>query len=306
MKGTCSGEWGWGFNNGLDSWQQNPKPETLTADANNDGNIADPRRVRYGIAAENYLDLLKKRLTRAKDDHDSIKVDGTFRGLLVGVLRKVLGAIGPLDPTNWRIWPRNPETMIGLPGLDNLQFCISGVLNQGIPGDFIETGVWKGGASIFMRAMLKAQGDTSRKVWVADSFSGLPRPNPEKYPADKGDNLWTDASLAISLDEVKKNFSRYGMLDDQVEFLVGWFRDTLPRAPIERIAVLRLDGDMYESTIDSLRYLCPKLSTGGYVIIDDYDLYGCRMATDDFRRENGIVEKMGQFGRNGVFWRRTN
>ena len=304
MKVTCSGKWG--ANNGLDSWQQNPRTETLTADTNNDGVNADPVRVRYGITAETYLDLLKKRLTRGKDDHDSIKVDGTFRGLLVRILRNFLAAIGPLDPTNWRIWPRNPETMIGLQGLDNLQFCITDVLNQRIPGDFIEAGVWRGGATIFMRAMLMARGDTSRKVWVADSFSGLPRPDPERYPADKGDRLWTDASLAVSLDEVKKNFSRYGMLDDQVEFLVGWFRDTLPRAPIERIAVLRLDGDMYESTIDSLSFLYPKLSIGGYVIIDDYNLYGCRMATDDFRREHGIGGKMGRFGGNGVFWRRTN
>jgi O-methyltransferase len=85
--------------------------------------------------------------------------------------------------------------------------------------------------------------------------------------------------LAVSLEQVKANFDRYGLLDDQVRFLKGWFRDTLPVAPIERLAVLRLDGDMYESPMDTLVNLYPKLSEGGYVIVDDYGaIPACRQA----------------------------
>ena len=102
------------------------------------------------------------------------------------------------------------------------------ILDRRVPGDLIETGVWRGGACIFMRALLKAFGDTQRKVWLADSFMGLPKPDSENYPADLGDSLWTVQELRISVEIVKSNFERYGLLDEQVCFLPGWFRETLP------------------------------------------------------------------------------
>jgi O-methyltransferase len=176
-----------------------------------------------------------------------------------------------------------------------------------VPGDLIETGVWRGGATIFMRGILKAYGDTTRLVWVADSFEGLPKPDAERYPVDAGDQHWTHSVFAVSLDGVKANFARYGLLDDQVRFLVGWFRDTLPTAPIHQLAVLRLDGDMYESTMDALRNLYPKLSRGGYAIIDDYGASpGCKAAVEDFRRDEGIDEKVEHIDWTGVFWQRRN
>ena len=140
-----------------------------------------------------------------------------------------------------------------------------------MPGDLIETGVWRGGAAIFMRGVLAAHGDP-RTVWVADSFQGLPKPEPRSIPGRRGRRALAAGLLAVSLDEVKANFGRYGLLDDQVRFLPGWFRDTLPTAPIERLAVLRLDGDLYESTIVALESLYPKLSPGGFVVVDDYAL----------------------------------
>lgn len=197
--------------------------------------------------------------------------------------------------------------MIGLRRLDNLEECIRDVLHRGIPGDFIETGVWRGGATIFMRALLKVYGDTKRVVWVADSFCGLPKPQPERYPADADDRHWTLTPVAASLDDVKANFARYDLLDDQVQFLVGWFQDTLPRAPIERLALLRLDGDMYGSTMVALRHLYPRLSVGGYVIVDDYlceGTPGCKMAVDDFRKEQNITEELQVVDWTAVFWRR--
>lgn len=134
--------------------------------------------------------------------------------------------------------------MIGSLRLNNLQFCIENVLAENVPGDFIETGVWRGGATIFMRAILKAYDVTDRLVWVADSFEGLPVPDSVQYPEDAGLNLQMYRDLAVPLEEVQSNFRRYELLDDRVHFLKGWFRDTLPNVPIEQLAILRLDGDL--------------------------------------------------------------
>lgn len=211
----------------------------------------------------------------------------------------------PFDPqirSTGRDWPLTAHTMIGLKRLDNLQFCVEDVLAHNIPGDLIETGVWKGGATIFMRAILKAYAVKDRWVWAADSFEGLPLPNAKKFPADVGDRHHTFKELAISLEEVKANFERYGLLDDQVRFLKGWFRDTLPTAPIKQLAVIRLDGDMYESTMDALVNLYPKLSVGGYLIVDDYGAVpGCRRATDDYRKKYGIRDEIITIDWGGVF-----
>src|SRR5579872_440882 len=134
-----------------------------------------------------------------------------------------------------------------------------------------------------MRAILQAHGAQDRKVYVADSFEGLPAPDPEKYPADAGDNHHTFDHLAVSLEQVKENFTRYGLLDDQVCFIKGWFRDTLPTLRDKQWAVVRLDGDMYESTHDGLTNLYPNLAVGGYLIVDDYGaVKGCRQAIEDF------------------------
>jgi O-methyltransferase len=204
-----------------------------------------------------------------------------------------------------RDWPAVAHSMVGQKRLDNVQACAEDVIRRGIPGDLIETGVWRGGATILMRAVLEAYGVRDRRVWVADSFEGLPRPDASKYPADAGDTFHTYPELAIPLESVQANFDRYGLLDDQVRFLKGWFKDTLTRAPIERLAVARLDGDMYESTIDALQALYPKLSIGGYLIIDDYGAVpGCKRAVEDYRQELGITEPIEAIDWTGVYWRR--
>jgi O-methyltransferase len=157
-----------------------------------------------------------------------------------------------------------------------------------------------------MRGVLAAHGDRTRRVWLADSFQGLPPPDAEHYPADQGDQLFTVDLLAVPLETVKANFERYGLLDDQVRFLPGWFRDTLPRAPIKRLALIRLDGDMYESTIVALEALYPKLSAGGFVVVDDYGaIPGCRQAVDDFRLAQGIDAPLERVDWTGVWWRRS-
>jgi O-methyltransferase len=204
-----------------------------------------------------------------------------------------------------RDWPWLAESMVGLRRLENVRDCVRTVIGEGVPGDFIETGVWRGGTCVFMRACLDAYGDTDRSVWVADSFKGLPPPAPE-YPADESDVLFTFAELAVSVEQVKANFERYGLLDDRVKFLQGWFSESLPTAPVEQLAVLRLDGDMYGSTMDALVNLYPKLSPGGFVIVDDYgEIAACTKAVHDYRETNGLTEEIVELGWTGAYWRRS-
>lgn len=243
-------------------------------------------------ARDLYLDLLKRCLTNTIYQDSST----TF------------GEAGPFDLGNrveGRDWPAVAHTMIGLKRLDALHYCVQDVLARGVPGDFIETGVWRGGATIFMRGLLKAHGVTDRVVWVADSFEGLPAPDAAKYPADANYNFQDFRELAVSLEQVKLNFQRYALLDDQVRFLKGWFRDTLPGAPIRSLAVLRLDGDLYESTMDALTHLYPKLERGGYAIVDDFgDVPACRQAVTEYRAAHGITEEIVPIDWSGVFWRK--
>jgi O-methyltransferase len=203
-------------------------------------------------------------------------------------------------------WPANAYSMVGPKRLDNIRFCLEDVLEKNIPGDFIETGVWRGGACIFARGVLKAHGITDRKVWVADSFEGLPKPDAKKYPEDKGDKHHFIPELAVSLAQVRANFQTFDLLDDQVQFLKGWFKDTLPKASFEHLAVVRLDGDIYESTMDALNNLYSKLSVGGYLIVDDYEAVpACKKAIHDYRSELGINDPIRTIDSSGVFWRKS-
>lgn len=271
--------------------------------------------------AEPYLDLMKNCLTRyifpdsLRPLRRPSRATHAFAWAVYAPIAAILERKGlrlcryvkfdPAARAEGRDWPVDADTMIGLRRLDNLHFCIEQVLRDEVPGDFIETGVWRGGACIFMRAALKAYMDCTRQVWVADSFEGLPKPD-GRYQRDKGDLFWTmAASLGISLDQVKSNFARYGLLDDRVRFLKGWFKDTLPTAPIQRLAILRLDGDMYSSTMDSLLNLYAKLSVGGYVIIDDYSaIKACREAVDDFRASKQIETPLIQIDWTRTYWRK--
>lgn len=201
-----------------------------------------------------------------------------------------------------RDWPAMAQTMIGWRRLENLQRCAEDVLARRVPGDFIETGVWRGGAIIFMRAILKAYGVADRSVWGADSFQGLPAPDAR----DAGSVAQTYEELCVPLDEVRANFEKYGLLDEQVRFLPGWFSHTLPQAPIKKLSLMRLDGDLYESTFTALTSLYPKLSRGGYVIVDDYGtLPSCRQAVEDYRRAESITEEVIPIDWTGVYWRRS-
>lgn len=265
-------------------------------------------------AAHLYLDFLKRALTgmlvpaRYKPAPTALLEawPGVFKAWLRDHdLSLVSNArFDPKNRTEGRDRPAEAETMSGLDRLNNLQLCIETVLLEDVPGDLLEAGVWGGGASIFARAVLKAYGVSNRTVWLADSFQGVPEPEAGHYEKDRGDILWAASELAASLESVQENFRRYDLLDRQVAFLPGWFRDTLPAAPIGQLAVLRLDGNLYESTMIALRSMYPKLASGGYAIIDDYgELERCRAAVDDFRAEFDISERIIPFGPTGVYWR---
>jgi O-methyltransferase len=240
-----------------------------------------------------YLDMMERILCNSVYGDASILPDST-QGTYDSQVRQ-----------EGRDWPAYAHTMIGARRLRHLRTCVEQVLNDGVPGDFIEAGVWRGGASIMMRAVLAAYGTVERIVWVADSFAGLPPPNPEKYPADAGIHLEGFSELAIPLDAVKANFRAYGLLDDRVRFVKGLFADTLANVPAREFALIRLDGDLYESTIDSLDALYPKLARGGFAVIDDYGAVpACREAVHDYRERHRIDVPIETIDWTGAYWRK--
>lgn len=279
-----------------------------TTKASSGGSSPDTRRL--------YLDLLKRALTHTLywplDEFEEYPyADG---GLVSAAVTEAV-ARGEIDLGNedqvrasreeGRDWPRFAQTMVGLRRLENIEHCVEQILADDVRGDFIETGVWRGGSTILMRGLLAAYGDSERRVYVADSFRGLPPPDEKIYPADEGSILFKADALAVPREDVERNFRLYGLLDQQVCFLEGWFKDTLPAVRDRTWALIRLDGDMYESTMDALTNLFPALTVGGFVIIDDYRLDSCRAAVSDFRAEHGIDDPIEPVDWTASFWRRS-
>jgi O-methyltransferase len=215
-------------------------------------------------------------------------------------------ADGTIEELDLRNMCEFAHTMVGRKRLDNIQDCLAAVKRDNIPGDVAETGAWRGGSAIYMKGCLTAWSMEDRLVWVADSFEGLPVPS---LPQDAGYDfsITKVPILAISLDEVQENFRRYNLLDDKVRFVKGWFRDTLHVAPIRKLSVLRLDGDLYESTLDALDALYAKVSPGGFIIVDDFnDFEPCRRAVLDFRERHNINDPMENIDWSATFWRKSS
>jgi hypothetical protein len=245
-----------------------------------------------------YLDLIKRTLAGL------IYEDPPVVAYIIDIYRPVLqpSFIRKVRELG-RDAPSQAHTAIGLRRLDNLQQCIERVLVDGVPGDLMETGVYRGGACIFMRAVLKAYGVTDRLVWLADSFAGMPTPDLAQFPIDA--QLESMAGrLVVPLETVQRNFTLYKLLDDQVRFIQGWFSDTLPTAPVQQLAVLRLDGDLYESTWVALTNLYPKLSPGGFLIVDDWILPPARQAVEDYRQQAEITAEIHDIDGWSIYWRK--
>ena len=260
-----------------------------------------------------YIDLIIRCLTNSiyqDAEYQTISMKSGFRSLLSGILRslhlELVRKVNPQLRSEGKDWPLSAHTMIGEKRLSHLRVCVEEILAKNVPGDLIETGVWRGGACILMRAILKAYGITDRSIYVADSFQGLPKPTHAVDKQDSGNDFYKDQQLAVSLEQVQANFRAYGLLDDQVRFVKGWFRDTLPLLTVPSFAVIRLDGDLYESTMDGLVNLYPKLSVGGFLIVDDYHIPACKQGVEDYRKKNSITEPIQPIDWAGVYWRRAS
>jgi hypothetical protein len=206
--------------------------------------------------------------------------------------------VNTITPTHRLInWGENNRlTLLPWTALEHLHYAIKDTVERGVEGDFIETGVWAGGACILAKSIYN-EVDPHRKVYAADSFRGLPKPDP-KYPQDNGDRHYLDPMLSVSKEQVIENFNKFGLVDDNLIFVEGWFKDTMPNLNVEKLSIIRLDGDMYESTIQVLDALYNKLSIGGYLIIDDFHHNGCAAAIQDFRNKHGITNPIKKVDSN--------
>lgn len=261
----------------------------------------------YNSCSDLYLDLMKKILINTIYEDDGFNAE-QLKVVKYDRQRRENGADIPVQA----------HTMIGKYRLDNIQACMEDIITHQVPGDLIEAGAGRGGATIFMKAVLKAHGDNSRKVFVADSFEGMdnfkstPYKNKEDIIKAENEllNLFHETStvsLNVSVEQVKSNFEKYGLLDDRVIFVKGWFKDSLHKADIGKLSLIRLDADMYSSTIDAIVALYPKLSTDGYIIIDDYYIFPvCKAAVDDYRKEHNITDPIIRADDwNAAYWKKS-
>jgi len=242
-----------------------------------------------------YLDLLEKSLGNAIYGESQLEMR----------LRALVQRLRHPYATRHTVfrWPARAHSMIGAARLRHLRHLVERTIEERIPGDYIETGVWRGGACILMRGVLAAHGVRDRRVYCADTFAGLPRPDP-KYPADRTDRLHVFRELAVSEETVRQNFAAYDLLDDQVVFLKGLFADTLPHLT-NNFAIIRLDGDMYGSTISALNNLYDRLSPSGFIIIDDYGVVQhCRKAVHDFLDQRRLRVKIESVDDACVWWQK--
>ncbi len=258
---------------------------------------------------DKYLALLRNTLTRAIDgdaidyrDADEapswIKPESEEDRKNIAKARELLRAVGSNSTEHWldvrrcvrldsrriaegrQVHP-NAETMVGLRRLENIEQLIRDVCEKNVPGDYVEAGVWRGGASIYAAACLQAYSRTPRAQYLYDTFGGFATVENPDSP-DYGDEHWKQTMLQVSREAVRANFVKYGLLTDNVAFVEGDVRETAPRHPARPISVLRLDVDLYDPTMAALENFFPKISPGGFVIIDDwnYEVNGRRPAQD--------------------------
>ena len=192
-----------------------------------------------------------------------------------------------------------------------------------VPGDYVETGVFRGGTSIVMMRVLDRAG-SSKRHWACDSFKGIPKPTREDRVrtmvgaacltknATAGSSSFAKmdtAGLTASCSRGKpgvfkgqwygsregfeQNLARFAVTTQRLRIVPGWFNESLPPAGLKSIAFLRVDGDLYASTRDALERLEPLVSEGGFVYIDDYGSFrGCAAAVDEYRAKRGSTETL--------------
>lgn len=240
-----------------------------------------------GFSRDAYIDLIKRSIT----NYAYLGGDTPLENFRCVTHYDVPEARWKIDPL------ARPITLLSKSQLDLVEKSILLVEGRGVPGDFIEAGIWRGGVIILMRALMNAHQISGRRIFAADSFAGIPK---NTRAANDPVDLWRDRWVA-PLDEVRQNIARFGLLDDKIKFVVGFFVDSLKTLTNEKFALIRLDSDSYDSVEESLLYLYPLLSKGGVIIIDDWHLAGCRAAVENYRSRFGIKDEIAEYDGN-AFW----
>jgi O-methyltransferase len=192
-----------------------------------------------------------------------------------------------------------PHTMTSPERVISLIRAVEHITRQAIPGDIVECGVWRGGSMMAAARTLLRLGDASRTLHLFDTFEGMPPPteidrtNLDGIPAADllaREDRETSVNWAVAgLDLVRANVGSVGYPADRVKYVVGKVEETIPEHAPERIALLRLDTDRYESTRHELIHLYPRLVPGGLLIVDDYGHWGgARRAVDEYLEEAKI------------------
>lgn len=208
----------------------------------------------------------------------------------------------------------SPFTMVSRERLYAHFQAVNYVVKNRIAGDIVECGVWRGGTSMLGALTLLGLNDTSRRLWLYDTFAGMTKPTEvdvspwdgaiasrlwRKHQED-GINRWCYASL----DEVRRNILSISYPEDNISFIEGDIVETLKTSIPNQIAVLRLDTDWYESTRVEMEVLFPRLVKGGVLLIDDYGAWeGARKAVDEYIDRNKItilLHRTDYSGRSGI------
>jgi hypothetical protein len=202
-----------------------------------------------------------------------------------------------------------PYTMTSPERLIGLIRAVHHVVENRIPGDLVECGVWKGGSMMAVARVLLRLGDTGRQLWLFDTFEGMTPPTRadvafDNQPADRLLRDHEELRCQAGLDAVRKAVLGTGYPAANVHFIPGRVEDTIPARAPEAVALLRLDTDWYESTRHELEHLFPRLARGGVLILDDYGHWqGARKAADEYFHHNRIpilLNRMDYTGRIGV------
>ncbi len=265
------------------------------------------RHLTYGL----YTHQLKVALVRPHDGW--ARVDGVDAVRLLGECRArfgdgLLAGLSP-DSLQWLLEmnARPVDTLAPPAQLDAIQACIETIVNDAIPGDLMEAGCFRGGLCVLMSGVLKALGALDRKVFAADSFAGLPSPDVTLAPDDAivFELLHAVGGFKSSIEQFRETLRRHDLLDGRIQPIRGWFHETLPCAPIQSLAMIRLDATFQQSTRAVLDALYPKLSPGGFVFCSDYGVpTGARRAVDEYRFKHGIGEPLVDVDNQGVLWRK--
>ncbi len=202
-----------------------------------------------------------------------------------------------------------PYTMGGWKALENAFEVVSNVEKETIVGAFVECGVAQGGTAAMLALSSQQLAEKKRQFWFFDSYEGLPEPTEEDYKGTKAGEYIQPLVRASCLGTIEQVggllFENLGLLEDDIHLVKGWFQDTVAnhKEKMGPIAILRLDGDWYESTKIPLENFYDQITVGGYVIIDDYaTCYGSQKAVDEFLEENSINTKLYPDGRGGAWF----